>query len=392
MRKYTMSLKDRLPISLREKLRFVKCFCRRILYRALWIFPVDTEKIVFECYNGKGYGDNPKAIAEAFAKRGKGKMYWLTADGSASFPPYVTSLPYKSLRARYHLATAGIWIDNQRKEPSVVKRKNQFYLQTWHGSVALKKIEKDAENALSRFYVAQAKYDSRMTDLMLSNSRFTDDMYRRAFWYTGEIKRFGSPRLDALFRPKESNSIKSALGIPEEDYILLYAPTFRSSNSREAYDVDFAAVTAAIREKNRKNVTVLIRTHPNLLQEHLVIPCERSVNVSTYPDVYELIQIADAMITDYSSLMFEFPIAERKPVFCYARDLEQYDRGLYFKPEELPFPFARSNEDLIRYIKAYDPVRYATELSAFYARLELTEDGRAAERTVDYLMEKTGLH
>ena len=386
-----MSLRDTVPKPLWEKLRFFKAWCKRMSFRLLWIFPVDPDKIVFDNYFGKGYGDNSKAIAEEFIHRGKGKLYWLYEGNVPELPASVCPIRENSLRANYHLATAAIWVDNCRKEPYIDKRKNQFYLQAWHGSIPLKQIEKDAENVLERFYVEGAKRDSRMADLMLSNSAFADKMFRNSFWYTGEIKRFGSPRLDSQFHKGLRERARKELGIDGEELVLLYAPTFRLLHNGDAYDVDFAHVTGLLRQKTGKNVTVLIRLHPNLSRDHLSISCERSIDVSAHPDVYELMAASDILITDYSSLMFEFPIAKSKPVFCYVKDLEEYDRGCYFKIETLPFSFSRTNEELTEKIRDFDQKEYDAKLSAFYAELELCEDGKAAQRTVDYLLEKTNV-
>ena len=259
-----MSLRDTVPKPLWEKLRFFKAWCKRMSFRLLWIFPVDPDKIVFDNYFGKGYGDNSKAIAEEFIHRGKGKLYWLYEGNVPELPASVCPIRENSLRANYHLATAAIWVDNCRKEPYIDKRKNQFYLQAWHGSIPLKQIEKDAENVLERFYVEGAKRDSRMADLMLSNSAFADKMFRNSFWYTGEIKRFGSPRLDSQFHKGLRERARKELGIDGEELVLLYAPTFRLLHNGDAYDVDFAHVTGLLRQKTGKNVTVLIRLHPNL--------------------------------------------------------------------------------------------------------------------------------
>ena len=386
-----MRIRSIVPPPLWEKMRFFKAWCKRTTFRFFWLFPMDPDKIVFDNYYGKGYGDNPKAIADEFAQRGKGKLYWLYDGTNSTFPAYICPLKEKSLRACYHLATAGVWIDNCRKEPYYAKRKSQFYLQTWHGSISLKRIEKDAESVLEHFYVESAKRDSRMADLMLSNSSFADNMFQNSFWYAGEVRRFGSPRLDSQFHHDLRFSVREKLGVDEKELILLYAPTFRLSHSGDAYDVDFDRVTQLLREKTGKNVTVLIRLHPNLSRNHLTVVCARSLDVSAHPDVYELMSASDVLITDYSSLMFEFPIAEKKPVFCYAKDLEQYDRGFYFDLKALPFSFSRSNQELIEDIRTFDQKKYEEKLSAFYSELELCEDGNAAKRTVDYLLEKTNV-
>ena len=126
--------------------------------------------------------------------------------------------------------------------------------------------------------------------------------------------------------------------------------------------------------------------HPNLRGERFNYNCDSYIDVSDYPDACELMVASDVLITDYSSMMFEFPAVERKPVFCYANDLHEYDRGFYFDIKDLPFPFANTNKELISYIDHFEQNKYEDELITFYSRLAFVEDGKAAERTVDYLL------
>ncbi len=91
-----------------------------------------------------------------------------------------------SMKAIYHLATAKLWIDNSRKREWIIKRKGQYYVQTWHGNVCIKTIEKDAEDYLDKPYIRCAKHDSQMADLMISGSKFRTKNYRSAFYYKGK--------------------------------------------------------------------------------------------------------------------------------------------------------------------------------------------------------------
>src|SRR5690606_28368099 len=86
-----------------------------------------------------------------------------------------------------------------RKVYSPPKRKSQYYIQTWHSPLRLKKIEKDIENNLDESYIERAKIDSKMCDLMISGSDFSWNIYRNSFWYDGEILKCGTPRCDIFF-------------------------------------------------------------------------------------------------------------------------------------------------------------------------------------------------
>ena len=108
----------------------------------------------------------------------------------------ITALRTNTPRAVFSLARAKVWVDNNRKEAYIRKRKGQYYIQLWHGGIALKRIEGDCETLLGRTYICRAKRDSKDTDLFVSNSMFCTQMYRRAFWAQCEIAEYGSPRND----------------------------------------------------------------------------------------------------------------------------------------------------------------------------------------------------
>ena len=206
------------------------------LWMALSLLPKDENKAVCQSYYGRGYSDSPKAIADELLSRGW-KVYW-TVKGeaeAATLPPGVTPLRLDSPRAIYHLCTAGVWVDNSRKWAYTQKRGSTCYVQTWHG-FPLKRIEGDAQDALPPDYLRAAKKDSRMADLFLSNSRFLTEIYRRAFWYQGDVLEEGFPRNDILARPHPEleEKVRRTLGLPGEKRLLLYAPTLRKDKGLEA--------------------------------------------------------------------------------------------------------------------------------------------------------------
>lgn len=382
-----MNIKKIIPGPAWEKMRLIKAATERSLFRMLWIFPVDNTKIICSNFNGKGFGDNPRYIAEEFTRRGKGRIYWLLRDSDQKLPAGIKPLRYGSLRSFYHLATAGLWIDSNRKEPYVVKRKKQYYLQTWHGSIPLKKIEKDAEDSLSDFYKMNAVRDAKMTDLMIADSEFSAELYRNSFWFDGDVKKLGTPRFDALFDKSAVSAIKNVLGIKENQYVVLYAPTFRNDSAASVYDIDLAAVKAVFEEQTGKSVIMLIKMHPNIPEGSVEIDKSVARDVSTYPDIYDLMKISDVLITDYSSTMFEFPVVDPKPVFCYAKDKDDYERDFYFDLDKLPFLFAKSNEEIIEGVHSFDQLEYEHALQTFYKKIGLHVDGQASKRVVNYLLQ-----
>lgn len=380
-------IKKYIPDSLYQKLRIVKYDFMKNLMKLFWIFSIKNNKVVFSNFNGKGYGDNPKYIAEQIIKDGRYRAYWLLQDMEVPLPSGIEKVRRGTVMSFFHLATAKVWVFNNRKEPYVTKRKGQFYLQTWHGSIALKRIEKDAVHSLDALYLHNAKEDSEQIDLMISNSKYADKLFGESFWYNGEIYKCGTPRVDILFR-NISEKIREKLNIGRNITTVLYAPTFRNSGETDVYQFDFNKLLEVIRLKYGREAKLLLRFHPNLSSASIwgEIASNDVINVTSYPDVYELLAASDILITDYSSLMFEFPVCEEKPVFLFAKDVDLYDRGFYFDIHKLPFALAETEEELYRNIESFDQSAYSSAVIDFRKDAQLIEDGHASHRLVEKII------
>ena len=213
---------------------------RRVMWYACRLLPIQNNKIVFVSHYGRGYSDNPKYVAEGLLGTGaKMKYVWIANDEkNAGVPEGFITAPMNSFRYIYHMSTAKFWVDNARKY-WCLKKKDQKYIQCWHGGFGLKKIEKDAFDRLEPDYQRMALLDASLTDLMVSNSKTLTKLYRDAFWYEkGEILECGLPRNDRLFSytDEDVKTIKEKLDIPQEKKIALYAPTFRQSKTLSVYD------------------------------------------------------------------------------------------------------------------------------------------------------------
>jgi CDP-glycerol glycerophosphotransferase len=359
------------------------------------VLPVDKKKVVFSNYYGKGFGDNGKAIAEELLRRDSGlKLVWLTDEaGAASLPQGVTPCPYHSPRRYLALATAAVWVDNCRKGARY-KKKGQHYLQTWHG-FALKRIERDVVSHLDGDFETYARRDSQQIDLIVSDSDFMTGVYQRAFWYDGPVEKLGSPRNDLLARQDEGiyAQVRRSFGLEAGRKIVLYAPTFRADHSLEPYQVDYPRLRRVCEEKFGGKFAVLIRLHPNVMElaKDLTFDGDTTFDASPYPDMQELLAAADVVITDYSSLMFDFMLTGR-PCFQFATDIEAYrgDRNFYFPLDQLPFALAENNDQLEEAISAFQPEDYRRRLEAFQAQVGLCTDGKAASRCADWILAHTG--
>ena len=368
-----------------QDLREVKYWLARRILQLFWIFPIKNENILLVNFNGKGYGDNQKYIAEELHRQNTGKLIWLTNSYDTTMPSYVLQIKNHTLKAYYYIATAHIWIFNNRTEPFYVKRKKQYYIQTWHGSLGVKKVEADTYN-LNEYYIRNAKRDSRMIDLMISDCDQSDKLFKDAFWYDGSVEKLGSPRIDRLFHDDINADIKKKFSINENDYVVLYAPTFRDSRTLEPYKFNHEKIINAFKLKSGKNVKLLFRLHPNLAGFININQDEETIiDVTSYPDVYDILSISNALITDYSSLMFEFPMKEHKPVFNYCNDLDTYNREFYFDLNSLPFSIAKNEDELCRNIINFDTKTYNNRINEFYKNEHLLEDGNSSNRVVEVI-------
>ena len=379
-------------------------------------FPIRSGRVV--CENVWGYGDNPKSVALALRKLDKSLEIIFVAGGKkrSTAPKGIKLVAAGSIRAVFYLATARVWVDCNHKPYYVRKRPGQFYMQTWHGSLPLKRIEADAEG-LSEEYLKEAAHVTGLTDVFLSNSEFCSDIYRHAFGYRGRIALTGSPRLDNLLRctaaaghkarSDEKKTAKSSgkkagygvsrrdkilgrLGISGEKGIVLYAPTFRGGgeDAGPLGAFDPKAVCSALKEKFGKEFTVLAKLHPLAVSHGCSVGKGLSViDASTYPNIYEILEAADVLITDYSNVMFEFSYTG-KPCYLFAPDSDRYksERGMYFVYDMLPFPIAATGEELCARIKNCDVGMYAARAQAFYRDLGVREDGHASKRAARILL------
>ena len=283
-------------------------------------------------------------------------------------------------------------MDNNRKEPYITKRKGQYYIQLWHGGLALKKIEGDCAEHLGEAYINNARRDSAMTDLYVSNGEFCTNMYRRAFFYEGEIIECGTPRNDAFIKGnlEKAASVKRSLSIDLETKIVLYAPTYRDGSEVSAYQFDFEQVRKAMEARFGGEFVMIVRMHPLVSALGDVLEYgDKILNGSHYPDMYELMLASDVLITDYSNTMFEFSMMKR-PVFLYASDFTMYkkERGFYFDYYTLPYKIAADSEELIQCIVRFDEEEYQKELNRFFDTVNLKESGKAAEVVVQRILEK----
>ena len=373
---------------------------KEVLIRTLWkvfgTLPLERNAVLFSSFDGRGYSDSPKAIAQALLDSGADvKLYWLVKSQkeAESLPAKIVPVDRNDKLAMIRAyATSRVWVNNCRQFARN-KRKGQFYLQTWHG-FALKMIEKDAEQALPEEYLHMCRHDGSTTDLMVSGSTFMSDLYRRSFWFDGKVAAFGTPRNDIFFQDNAhlQKKIRDILTLPDNRKLILYAPTFRADHSLDAYALDTERLLHSCQQRFGGDWTVLVRLHPGIADKSAgLFPYDglNIVDATAYPDMQELLAGIDLLITDYSSSMFDYALSG-KPCIQFALDIDEYkkDRNFYFPIQNLPFPLAQSNDELQALILSYDADQWAEHWEAFKRQNGFCEDGRASQRCAEWILSK----
>lgn len=380
----------------------MRLFCRKVWKRT------EPRKIVFCNFKGKGFGCNPKYVALELLRRRKDlEIVWLckrSEEVAAQFPPGIKVASYKGFGALRHLATAKVWVDNQRKNyflrRGLAKKEGQVYVQTFHAAIGIKTCGADMwlPGMKELPSIAFSKRDAEMVDYLISNSDYETNMYKTSFFGKGRIVLFGHPRNDVFFAGADyartvREKVCAALGTDPKLKLALYAPTYRESQRRECYNVDYRAFCQALSDRFGGEWKCLVRFHPTTAQSGLIsLQPDCTINVTAYADIQELLVASDAMLTDYSSCIFDFMLSG-KPGFVYAVDLEEQkrERGFYYPLETTPFPIAFDNEGLCRNVRAFDADRYGVEVKAFLQSKGCMEDGHASGRVADLIEREMGL-
>ena len=373
----------------------IKNIITKIIVNIFNCLPIKKNKIFLFSYYGSQYGCNPKYISEYIVKNCPDKfdIVWAFNDvPSKEHIQGVRKVKIMTLKYFYELCTSKIIITNFRTTELFRKRKNQYYIQTWHSSLRLKQIEKDAENSLAENYITMAKEDSKKCDLLLSGCEYSTEIFKRAFWYNGEIFEHGTPRNDLLARVDEQYiaDVKKKLNISNNTKLILYAPTFRKNDDLEVYKFDYKKVLNSLKSKFGGEWQFCVKLHPHLISKSEQLNYGDDVlDLTKYDDIQELLAISDILISDYSSLMFDFGLTKR-PCFLYVPDLEEYtnqDRKLYFDIKQLPFISTKSSADLVNEIGRFDIEKYNKELNTFLDSINSFENGNSCEKLVERINE-----
>ncbi|WP_185830641.1 CDP-glycerol glycerophosphotransferase family protein [Siminovitchia terrae] len=361
------------------------------------IIPVDKKLILFESGVGKQYADSPKNIYEEILSQNLDyKKVWVY-NKQHRFPDSNTRrIKRLSPQYYYYLLKAGCWVNNQNFPTYIKKRPQTVYLQTWHGT-PLKKMLYDIEEVHGRSddYVERVGSAVKNWDFLISPSPYATNAFRSAFRYDGEVLETGYPRNDIFYRSEKeeiTRSVRRKLNIKEDKKVILYAPTFRDDqvSNKNKFLFDIQMDLHKMKEELGDEYVVLLRMHVVVSNK---IKVDESLsdfvyNVSSYPDIQELYLVTDILITDYSSVMFDFANTGR-PMLFFTYDLENYRdnlRGFYMEfQDEAPGPLLYSTDEIINNVKNINDVKitYHGKYSLFQKKFCPLEDGLASKRVVD---------
>lgn len=361
--------------------------------------PKKKRLVVFESFHAKQFSDNPRAIYEYMGEHYPAYRLLWSVDRQASRLFDGFKVPYVrrfSMRWFLTVPRAKYWVNNVRLPAWMPKPDGTIFIQTWHGT-PLKKLGLDImevhmPGTKTDTYQRSFANEAKKWDFLISPNRYSSEIFRRAFHFKGKLIESGYPRNDALsnYSIMDIERIKAGLGITAEKKLMLYAPTWRDNEFYEKgkYRFEFQFDLGRWIKEFGEDWILLTRMHYLVAENFDFASYEGYVlDVSAYPDIRDLYVVADLLITDYSSVFFDFAILER-PIVFFMYDLAVYRdklRGFYFDIEkEAPGPIVESEEELFRAIKQLEKedVRLNPAFQAFKERFASWEDGHAAERAV----------
>lgn len=356
--------------------------------------------VFFDSFHGQ-YNDNPKYISEELHKKyPQINIVWSVSEKNhEQLPAYVTKVKYGSSDYYKYALNSEVVVDNQMGIRSfgfksfriwladwILRKKGQLSIATWHGT-PLKKIGKDTLNKRVVTYYTAIRY-------CVSNSDYYSQKVGEAFFLGEKIRKYGLPRNDILVVPPNESEViklKKKLGLPLTKKIVLYAPTHRKRNTKlsglnQFEQLDMSELLGVLENRFSEEFAFALRVHHTVVESF----CKQNdlknsvINGNTGDDMSEYLLCADVLITDYSSVFFDYAIT-KKPCFLFMPDLEWYSEevGMYMDVSELPFPASKNMKELSDVIKSFDYNKYKSSVESFLCKLGSVDDGHASERVTN---------
>lgn len=367
----------------------------KIVLHIFCIFPIEKDKITLLNDLSYTYGDSLKYIDRYIHMKRNGIyriVYPIKNGASASEYNDDILVRPKSFRYFKELITSGVIITNNGGVSYLPNRGGQLIISTWHGGGPYKKTSTDVFKSF--FYRKQAKLNADNTDYILSSCEFFSKYEAKAMGFEEkEIIPIGLPRNDIIFNYNEDiyKKVRDFYSIPINVKFILFAPTFRgdfvnANKTKEYIELDIKKIIVALEKKFDSKWVCGIRLHPKLADVDMSnLPV---INCTTYPDMQELLCSADAVISDYSSLIWDYSFTY-KPIFLYAPDIEIYekDRGFYMPLIKWPYPIAHNNKEMIDNILNFDQGEYVKKVKSHHIESGSFESGAACQKILELIEE-----
>ncbi|MGW2780434.1 CDP-glycerol glycerophosphotransferase family protein [Streptomyces populi] len=364
----------------------------RFHYRLQLCLPLRADRAVFSSHRGRGHGCNPGALESAFRSFAPHiRTSWI------AHPEHHHTIPDRVRRLRP--GTAAYWtalarskylVNNVDFDRRLVKRRGQIMIQTQHGT-PLKRMGLDLQDrpaAARGTDFAELLRGADKWDYCLSANRHSTLVWERVFPSSYTTLEYGLPRNDVFQHatPADVDRLRASLGVPADAVAVLYAPTYRDYRRAQPYALDLERVLARL----GPGFVVLVRAHPAHAAPPVRTAGGRIIDVSGRPGVESLCLASDVLVTDYSSLMFDYAVLDR-PIVVLADDREAYEaaRGTYFDLRAFPpGALAHSEDELIDVFATghWRDARSSQLRAAFRERFCPYDDGRAAERVVRHVV------
>ncbi len=369
-----------------------KCAVKAFLH-VFWVFPVDKRKVFLLNELSYTYGDNLKYLDQYLKEHGDKdlKIVFAIKDGYEGPDDDLIVRP-GTLKYFKEILTSGTIITNAGGVSYLAKRKSQRIINTWHGGGPYKKTSTDVYD--NYWYRKEVKMNHDNTDFILSSCKNFTEVEAKSMGFSKEqCIPVGLPRNDILFKDHKEivDKVRQYYSISDNKKFILYAPTFRSSNNQSTskmisnyIDLDIDALLSALNKRFDSEWVCGIRLHPKL--SDIDMSDMNVINCTTYPDMQELLCCADAIITDYSSLMWDYSFTYR-PIFLYAPDIEKYEqeRGFYMPVSEWPYPIAHNNEEMSKNILVFDENAYVALVKDHHMKCESYENGNSCAKTLELI-------
>lgn len=356
-------------------------------------------RVLFSAYMEKQFSCNPKYICRELMRLypGRVEIGWAFREPERFQDLEKEGIRVLGTKTREFIdfaMTSRVICANTYFKPSLPRRKGTFYLYTWHGGGAYKKVGKYVDMPLIE------RINTRMregkTDLYLSSSRFfTEHVLRDSFSYKGEIMEKGMPRNDILMNPppeEELERLRKKIGLGEGVKLCLYAPTYRKDTKVHDFGMDYERTLRALGERFGGEWVMGFRSHHVSMFKDTSKVSRGAMDLSRYDDMQELLLVCDALITDYSSSIWDAALGGKR-AFLYAPDLGDYlkERAFYTDIRSWPFPLAEDNGRLEENILTFDEKKYAAAVKGHLEELGCCETGRAAYFAAKRIGQEMGL-